>query len=273
MVKIGRCVLAKEGDHNRYDEREPVRIQAVYFKNLEVVKILLEHGVDPLRQDPSADGLSAFEMASLHHQAAILEAMFDTLQIRINDVPAKPLLHLALLSFDGLISFLVNGVAFKLNLVKTLDLLIGRRAIPGLVDSRIPEFNAESTALFNAVLSNSQLSVELALSERLLTDRGFLDTRCGAELLTPLHKAVQQGSLVMVEKLIDAGCDPTVPAGSGYLTSTLHMCADMESSSAHQLEVLDRILPFFDNVDRSNEDGETPFALAVRLLKFDLALA
>lgn len=247
--------------------------QAVFSKNLEVVKILLDLGADPLKPESGVGGPCALELACHNYQWAILLAMSDKLNIRMDDLPVPSLLHLAIFSYDELSSLLRNGVDYKMNLIRTLALLVDRGASPALVPIRIPGSDAKSTALFEAVLSKSELLVELALSKKLLTDHSFLNAKCEEQLLTALHMAVQQGSLIMVEKLIHAGADPTIPAGSDYLTSTLHLCANIDSSSPHQLEILNRILPFFVNVDQSHEGGETPFVKAVRLLKFDIATA
>jgi ankyrin repeat protein len=247
--------------------------RAVHFKNLELVKSLLDLGADPLEPSSDADGQSAIEMACAHHQAGILEVMLDKLGIAdVNNIPVQPLLHLALLSHDNFASFVVNGVNLKVDVLKTLLLLSSRGANPGLRDARIPGSNVTSTALFNAVLSKSQQSVELALSGALLTSPDLLNARCGEELLTPLHMAVQRGSLPMVKSLLDSGSDPTVASGSGLL-STLHFCATMDPSSPHSRDIFNRLSPFYDNVDQSHDGGETPFAKAVRLLKFDLAIA
>lgn len=247
--------------------------RAVYFKNLVLIGSLLDLGADPLEPSSGEDSPSAIELACAHHQAAIVEAMLDKLGIAdVKDIPVRPLLHLALLCHDDLTSLVVNGVHLQVDVLKTLLLLSSRGASPGLTNTRARGSNDTSTALFEAVLSGSQQSVELALSGRLLTSPDLLNTRCGEMLLTPLHMAVQRGSLSMVASLLDAKSDVTIPSGSGFLT-TLHFCAAMDSSSPHSHSIFNRLLPFFDGVDQSYDSGETPFVMAVRLLKFDLATA
>ena len=168
---------------------------------------------------------------------------------------------------------------------------MAQKVKPGLVNcKRDGQPEAEATALYVAVESKSIHAVQIASSSALLRPLSILDTRCGAEQLTPLELAVQSRLLDIAKALLSAGARcrfPEEKGGGMRRMSLLHACAVMLDSTppTHQLGVFDLLIPHFaDGVDitssgsvgtAGNNGGnlEPPFFLAVRFQQYSLALA
>jgi ankyrin repeat protein len=255
--------------------------RAVHFNNLTAVNSLLEMGADP--EEPGCDEHgkidysevtpSALQLACLRHHYPVVEVMLKNMKTpKVHNVLDPALLHIALSTYNNLSPFSFVGSNMLVDLYKTVLTIMQHGADPGVVCCGIRGSTAVCTALFEAVQSRSMDCVSIALQPGLLTSPDLLNVRCGEEDMTALGLAVEMGLLQVVQVLLKEGADAKMTYGRGF-RSVLHSCANMASSSPHTIEIFHLLVPYFNGVDQSHDGYETPFIQAVRLLKFDLALA
>lgn len=244
--------------------------RAVWLKDLEVVKKLLDLGADPEERGSDEEPCSALYLASKYHLSEPLRVMLEKKGTKdVNLISGPSLLHAALSGRDDLQQLIYHGTRSQIQALKTIMLLTKLRANSGLIpESADPE--TKRTALFEAVESGWLFGVELCLSPTLLKSKDLVNARCGELLLTPLQMAVQNGSLEIVQTLLNAGADAKITSGKECLT-TLHYCASMNMTSPHSTAIFNSILPFFEDVDQRPQGAATAFVRAVHLLHFDTA--
>ncbi|KAF2469939.1 uncharacterized protein BDR25DRAFT_343230 [Lindgomyces ingoldianus] len=287
------CHLHQKASGTAYSEYWSSRLpggtplhRAVHFKIPAVVETLLRLGADPHEPGVEKNPESALQLACIRHYADIVEILLDYMNISdVGQLESIPLLHTALSRNSKIVSLVDSGVRSigSEDLRSTVDVLIRRKANPGPLSYVLDGKSTRITALFQAVESDSLRCVELALSKSLLTSKTFLNMPCGIPARTPLNVAVENGSLEIVEALLEAGADPTNPIGENNTSaeiSVLHSCAlaDFSVKPDTLLRIFNLLAPRFKSVDlqAANYEGltdvlESPFVLAVRLGRFDLA--
>ncbi|MCB1672835.1 MAG: ankyrin repeat domain-containing protein [Gammaproteobacteria bacterium] len=201
---------------------------AVRDGNLELVRLLLTHGADPLLRD--RDDWDAMEWALTENQpaAATLLAGWLIGQRDGSDLPL-PFDHYLLLAsqFDN------AGVA--------------RVLLPYSTGSEMDD--AGRNSLWFAASNGNEKLLELLL-------RAGLNSRADRQGRTPLHVAVQSGCQLCVQQLLQVGNDLNSQTSAGFTPL-------MIAVSTHNLQMLDLLLQNQANVETRNQQGNTALILAI----------